>query len=144
MKTRIILALFLCAIAMLTGCKKEETVQMPMLTVNGDNLVLTLEENPTTGYTWNVLYTSDNLEVISAEYVAKESMDGTVGAPGVKKMELRLNSGEEGVLVGAYMRPWKDVRPDKYYAFEIKYDGKEAMMSRVEYDELPEEYGVSK
>ena len=117
---------------------------MPMLTVNGDNLVLTLEENPTTGYTWNVLYTSDNLEVISAEYVAKESKDGTVGAPGVKKMELRLNSGEEGVLVGAYMRPWEDVKPDKYYAFEIKYDGKEAMMSRVEYDELPEKYGVSK
>ena len=43
-KQKTIAALFLCAIVMLTGCKKEEAVQMPMLTVNGDNLVLTLEE----------------------------------------------------------------------------------------------------
>ncbi len=128
------LCLMLCAF---TGCgKKEKTIELPAISIEMDKITVSLESNPSTGYSWEVVYQSDNVEVISKEYVAGDSAEVVVGAPGIEKVSFRVpEEGKRGVIALAYVRPWEGKEADEYYVLDVRFDDGEALFGSVMVDD---------
>jgi predicted secreted protein len=78
-------------------------------TLVGDTIRLTLPENPSTGYSWQMTW-SDGLEKISDNYV--QGNTGTaghplVGAPGTHEWVFKVTQPEPQKVTGVYKRPWE-------------------------------------
>jgi inhibitor of cysteine peptidase len=79
-----------------------ETVTLPV----GSEITIRLEENPTTGYEWNV--TSDKgLQFVNETHDAPQTE--LVGAPGVHIWEYIAAEAGAGEFSAVYMRPWENV-----------------------------------
>jgi inhibitor of cysteine peptidase len=78
------------------------TITVP---VNGTFAVV-LAENPTTGYSWNVMVTS-GLEITNDSYLAPES--GLVGAGGSHEWDIKAIASGQQEFSGIYMQPWMNV-----------------------------------
>ncbi len=78
-----------------------ETVTLPV----GSEITISLEENPTTGYSWNVT-SSAGLEYVNDTYIAPETE--LVGAGGVHVWQYL--AAEEGTaeFSAIYKRPWEE------------------------------------
>lgn len=72
----------------------------------GDIIEVSLEENQTTGYGWELSSPPDMLELVSDEYVAPES--DQVGAPGTRGLRFEVISEDAGILRLEYIRPFDD------------------------------------
>ena len=75
---------------------------------SGERLYFELEENRTTGYSWEA--SSDDADVeVTIEHVAAEVSKGFCGAPGLAKFCLRVHRGFDGpaTVVVQYRRPWE-------------------------------------
>ncbi|MDI3507215.1 MAG: inhibitor of cysteine peptidase [Methanoculleus sp.] len=79
-----------------------ETVTVPV----GSNITIRLEENPTTGYEWNVT-SSTGLQLVNDTHDAQETE--LVGAPGVHVWEYIAAEQGAGEFSAVYMRSWEDV-----------------------------------
>ena len=84
----------------------------------GDTVTLPIEENPTTGYAWEL----DNanpavLSLVSSKYSQPKQEEGEMplcGAPGVKTFVLKAAKAGSTTLIFKYRRAWeKDVAPIK-------------------------------
>ncbi len=127
------LCLLLCAFA---ACgKKEKTIELPAISIEMDKVTVSLESNRTTGYSWEIVYQSDNIEVLSQDYVAGEATGGAVGVPGVEKISFSVSGTKRGVLVLAYVRPWEDKEPDEYYVLDATFNGDKASFGSVFVDD---------
>jgi inhibitor of cysteine peptidase len=78
----------------------------------GETFYLRLQENPTTGYSWE-LNMSQGLDKVSGNYYppesSKEGKQPLVGAGGVHIWEIKaLTEGSQQVK-GIYKRPWEDI-----------------------------------
>jgi len=78
----------------------------------GETFYLRLQENPTTGYSWE-LNMSQGLDNVSGNYYppesSKEGKQPLVGAGGVHIWEIKaLTEGIQQVK-GIYKRPWEDI-----------------------------------
>jgi inhibitor of cysteine peptidase len=76
----------------------------------GETFYLRLEENPTTGYSWE-LNMSQGLSLVSDKYYPPESEGGErplVGAGGVHLWEIRANSEGTQQVTAVYRRPWEN------------------------------------
>lgn len=73
----------------------------------GELITIRLEENPTTGYSWNMSFT-DGLEIIKDEFIPSTDT-GLVGAGGVHEWTIRTNSSGQYHVLGIYKRPWENV-----------------------------------
>lgn len=97
---------------------KEETAEVN----NGEKFSISLESNPTTGYSWEVDFDSTAIELIDNKYTS-DSQEEVVGAGGTETFEfLALQSGETQITF-SYLRPWeKDKEPieTKVYNISIK------------------------
>ncbi|HEY2821209.1 MAG TPA: protease inhibitor I42 family protein [Candidatus Acidoferrum sp.] len=85
----------------------------------GDGVDLSLAENPTTGYRWELLARPEPVcVVVSDAYVANTG--GAIGGGGAHTWELRaVDKGTVTVSLG-YRRPWeKDVAPAEKFALTI-------------------------
>ncbi|MDK2891527.1 MAG: inhibitor of cysteine peptidase [Methanoculleus sp.] len=83
-----------------------ETVTLPA----GSEITISLDENPTTGYEWNVT-SSAGLEYVNDTYIAPET--GLVGAGGVHVWEyLAAEEGSAG-FSAIYKRPWENETGDE-------------------------------
>jgi inhibitor of cysteine peptidase len=72
----------------------------------GDSIVVSLEENPSTGYRWEPAGLPDMLELTTDEYVAPES--DQVGVPGARELGFEVVSEDAGILRLEYTRPFDD------------------------------------
>ena len=91
------------------------TVAVPLTST----LTLELEENPSTGYSWN-LTTSPGLRVDSDEYIPGAAKPPVVGAAGVHRWELTAVAAGLQQVEGAYVRPWEHgVGPASTYSVEV-------------------------
>ncbi len=75
----------------------------------GDTIRLTLPENPSTGYSWQMTW-SDGLEKVSDNYV--QGNTGTaghplVGAPGTHEWVFKVMQPGAQKVTGVYKRPWE-------------------------------------
>ncbi|KLK88859.1 hypothetical protein SZ63_05325 [Methanoculleus sediminis] len=78
-----------------------ETVTLPA----GSEITISLDENPTTGYEWNVT-SSAGLEYVNDTYIAPET--GLVGAGGVHVWEYTAAEKGAGEFSAIYKRSWEE------------------------------------
>lgn len=95
----------------------------PLLTVSFDGKVspapgevvrITTEGNPTTGYAWTVVPTTD-LKILNETYVPTPVADGIVGSGGT--YEWLVTADEPGTCQfhAQYKRPWEDEPADEFF-----------------------------
>lgn len=72
----------------------------------GDVLEVELEENPSTGYRWEVVSSPDMLELTADDYLPPDT--DTVGAPGTRRLSYETVAEGAGILRLEYIRPFDD------------------------------------
>lgn len=76
----------------------------------GENLTITLDENPTTGYTWNYEISDENKIVIASDNYIESENEEIVGAGGIHEWTFSaLDSGEVEVTFN-YYRSWEGAK----------------------------------
>jgi inhibitor of cysteine peptidase len=85
--------------------------------LKGDTIRIELQENPTTGYSWN-LSASSGLSLVDDEYVQDSAGEGVTGVGGVHVWTFAVI--EDGVqdISAVYTRPWEDITGEED-AFEL-------------------------
>ena len=76
----------------------------------GETFHIKLNENPTTGFSWQ-MNTTDGLAVISDEYVAPDTE--LVGAGGVHEWEIQAVAAGTQHITAVYKRSWEDETGDE-------------------------------
>jgi inhibitor of cysteine peptidase len=79
-----------------------ETVTLPV----GSNITISLVENPTTGYEWNVT-SSTGLQLVNETHDAPQTE--LVGAPGVHIWEYIAAEKGNAEFSAVYMRSWENI-----------------------------------
>lgn len=104
------------------GAEKEERL-LQSFTIDaeiGDNLLVVLEENPSTGYTWE--YEISNTNVISLKNEKTLHKAERPGAPATKQWT--FNTIDKGCALIEFKlhRSWEDAQPveEHYYAVNVK------------------------
>lgn len=77
----------------------------------GELVTIRLEENPTTGYSWNMSFTK-GLELIKDEFFSSAGTE-LVGAGGVHEWTVKANSTGQYNVSGIYKRPWEGITGDE-------------------------------
>ncbi|MDD1694938.1 MAG: protease inhibitor I42 family protein [Methanoregula sp.] len=67
-----------------------------------------LEENPTTGYSWNAS-TSSGLTVLSSDYQENKHAEGMVGVGGIRTWVLQAAGSGDQAFNATYRRSWEPV-----------------------------------
>jgi inhibitor of cysteine peptidase len=82
-------------------------------TVNlGDTFVISLPENPTTGYSWNIT-TTDGLARLNDAYAQADRSGMQVGVGGTHKWEIKATKIGPQTVTGVYKRPWEGLSGDE-------------------------------
>ncbi len=82
-------------------------------------LVISLESNPSTGYSWQVEAINENVLKLVGE-TEFEQTSPLLGAPEKQILRFRPTGGGQSDLKLAYRRPWeKGVKPIKEYAIQV-------------------------
>jgi len=74
----------------------------------GQTAVITLAENPTTGYRWEFKIVPENQEIlgnIKEKYIQQQTK--LIGAGGIKEFSFRVRSAGKAEIFGYYRRPWE-------------------------------------
>jgi len=88
----------------------------------GQNLVVRLESNPSTGYSWEAVEVPRVLKGPAAPTHEQDSEgEGVVGAAGTDVFTFTASEGTgEGTLVLAYRRPWEENVPaEEEFVLEV-------------------------
>ena len=90
----------------------EEMNESTVVVKLNSRFALELEENPSTGYAWNLTAT-DGLRVVSDEYVAPGSATNAVGAAGTHRWEIEAIAEGLQQIDGVYRRSWENTTADE-------------------------------
>jgi len=71
---------------------------------SGETFTVKLDENPTTGYSWNMTV-GDGLKVVSDRYVANKT--GLIGSGGYHVWTIQATKAGTYQIKGVYKRPWE-------------------------------------
>lgn len=86
--------------------------------VEGQTFVVSLEANPTTGYTWEAVeYDQQILRQLGEPRFTPES--SAVGAPGKQRLRFEAVGTGRTMLRLAYHRPWEEVEPERTFSVEV-------------------------
>jgi inhibitor of cysteine peptidase len=90
----------------------------------GDDLVVSLEGNPTTGYVWKELDVPPCLERRGDAYRRDEDEAARTGRGGRHEFRYGAKAAGAGDLVLVHLRPWeKDVPPARRMTFHVEVAG---------------------
>jgi len=94
-----------------------ETIEVTV----GQNFVISLESNPSTGYSWELATPLPAwLALIGSEYIPTPIDPPMVGSGGIEEWTFRANAGGMATLTFEYRRPWeKDQPPAKRKTFIV-------------------------
>lgn len=70
----------------------------------GASIIITLDENPTTGYSWNETVTS-GLSVVDNKFVSSNT--GLIGSGGVHEWTIKATGKGMQQFTAVYKRPWE-------------------------------------
>ena len=71
----------------------------------GETFTISLESNPTTGYSWQAEFDAESLELVNEDFTSDSTL---LGAGGVQKFDFRaLKQGQFQVKM-VYKRPWEN------------------------------------
>ncbi len=87
----------------------------------GQTLAISLESNPTTGYSWQVLEMDAAVLQQSGETEYKQSpgSEGLVGAGGVETLRFEALAAGQTTLTLGYMRAWESVPPVETFTVQV-------------------------
>ena len=84
----------------------------------GDTIKLSLPENPSTGYSWQLTW-SDGLEKVGDNYI-QGGGPGVVGAGGTHVWTFAVKKAGAGTISGIYKRPWEaSSQGEKRYVLDV-------------------------
>ena len=125
--TRLLLPLSLALLAACaTSPKQNVTVEKssdcPLTLNQGQNLILTLPSNPTTGYRWVIQDSAGGvLRALSPEVYSNPEDAGLVGSAGQSTWRFQAFAPGTGRLLLTYSQPWApEVPPVKAFDCAIK------------------------
>ena len=130
MRTVVVMSFFL-ALALFSGCGTNEAIITDsgngrQITVKtGDVVTVSLDSNPTTGYSWQVIEI-DNTVLIQdgdPEYKQDAGSAGLVGAGGTETFRFKATGSGETSLKLGYRRPWENVPPIENFSVKIVVQG---------------------
>ncbi|MGF6489944.1 protease inhibitor I42 family protein [Pseudomonas frederiksbergensis] len=110
--TRLLIPL---ALALLSACATqskhnvtvEKQSECPVQLNNGQNLILTLPSNPTTGYRWTIQDSAGGvLRGLSPEVFSNPEDAGIVGSAGLSTWRFQAFAAGTGRLRLTYSQPW--------------------------------------
>jgi len=85
-----------------------------------------LESNPTTGYSWEVIYQSYNLVVDDMTYTQSETDDpDVVGVGGYDYLEFHVEEGDRAILILEYSQTWEPGIPACYKSYTVTMENGE-------------------
>jgi inhibitor of cysteine peptidase len=88
---------------------------------NGETFTVKLDENPTTGYSWNMTVGS-GLQIVSDRYVP--STTGLLGSGGYHEWTIKAVSNGIHEVSGIYKRPWEPVTgSEQSFTLRVKVIG---------------------
>jgi len=76
----------------------------------GDTIVVSLEANPTTGYSWE-FSAGDTFEIVSSEYVPDPNPSDVAGSGGTQIVTLKVTKAGTSDLTGTYRQQWNSPSP---------------------------------
>ena len=117
------LGLLVMMFVMCQGLVEAKGAGVPMVNVLGNQVTLQLDANPSTGFTWLVVYKTDNVTEGAAAFASSDARDNTCGAPGTQTLAYTVNGGETAQLVLKYARPWEGELPGQYLLLDMALDG---------------------
>ncbi len=87
----------------------------------GQTLAISLEANPTTGYTWQVLEMDTNIlqPLGDTQFKQAPGSEGLTGAGGVETLRFEALAAGQTPLTLGYMRPWESVPPLKTFSVQV-------------------------
>ncbi|MCZ7528184.1 MAG: protease inhibitor I42 family protein [Acidimicrobiia bacterium] len=79
----------------------------------GQELVIELESNPTTGYSWSLTTPPDDriLSYVESTYEPFETHEDLVGSGGTERLRFRAEGAGETVIELRYVRSWEPAEP---------------------------------
>jgi inhibitor of cysteine peptidase len=112
----------------LSGCTTEviaysDTSQTIDIKTNKEFVILiALESNPTTGYSWQASFNTTGLELIEQTYeLGDYAKEGVVGAGGTELFRFKSLKNGTFTITFDYQRPWEDESIDqKVFDVEVK------------------------
>lgn len=89
--------------------------------VVGKSFNVALQENPTTGYQWQILstHTTGSLEEKGSKYIPNANPSGLTGVGGVKQFMFKASKGSNVVIKLGYKRAW-EASPIEVKTFKFK------------------------
>ena len=126
MRTFVVMSFFL-ALALFSGCgthgtQVTEADNGQQVTVkSGQVVTVTLESNPTTGYSWQVMEIDNAILVQDGdpEYKQASGTGGLVGAGGTETFRFKAVGTGEITLGLGYMRPWESIPPIESFTIQV-------------------------
>ena len=124
MRTTVVM-LFFVGMALFSSCGTNGKVLTKadndrQISVNpGDGITLTLESNPTTGYSWQVMEIDNSVLAQIGEPEYKSDGRNIPGAGGTEIFRFEAIGIGKTTLVLAYMRPWESVPPIEIFTIQV-------------------------
>lgn len=106
-----LIAVILCSFIVLAACGKSEPQTM----------TLSLESNPTTGYSWTATKNPE-LFTITDEYVENEHEEGLTGVGGQQVFLLLPNEQGTCEITFTYARSWEQTEADTTVSYTVEID----------------------
>jgi inhibitor of cysteine peptidase len=116
MRTFVVMSFFII-MALFSGCGTHGTSLTDadngkQITLkSGEVITLTLESNPTTGYSWQVIEINNATLTQVGEVEYKSDGRNIPGAGGTETFHFEAIGAGETMLELGYMRPWESVQP---------------------------------
>jgi inhibitor of cysteine peptidase len=85
----------------------------------GQQLRITLEANPTTGYTWDIVEPTDERILRQVGEIEFEPESDLIGAGGTQIIRFEAVSVGQTTLKLVYHRPWESVEPRETFTLSV-------------------------
>ena len=89
----------------------------------GDTIVVSLDANATTGYSWE-LTAGDTFTIESSKYVPDPSPSNVAGSGGTQVVTLKVAKAGTSDLTGMYRQQWNSPSPDAQPDFSMTVQAK--------------------
>ena len=114
-------------ISLFVGCSEQKAISVDkndngrLIELNeGQKLVITLESNPTTGYSWNIAELDESMlkQEGDIEFISESNL---IGSPGVEIIKFNAVKSGQTTLKLIYHRSWEeDVKPIETFSIQVK------------------------
>jgi inhibitor of cysteine peptidase len=113
---------------LITGCGAEvkaysDTEETINISANKEFVILiALESNPTTGYSWEASYDDTMLELVEETYELGEyAKQGLIGAGGTELFRFKALKSGEAEITMVYKRSWEtEILDQKVFTVDVK------------------------